>query len=129
MDGMNQKKPANLTLLTTIDISKAFDTVPKDILKHKIYNTTAHNNTKRWLANYITGRQALVEYNNPYSHTRVYPNGVPQGSVLSPSLFNLFLSDLPDTPPTEKLPPKQMMSLLYHHTIKPLTPAHKRNNV
>ena len=68
-----------------------------------MYNTTAHNTTKRWVANYLSGRQAHVHYNGKTSHTRIIPNGVPQGSVLSPTLFNLYMHDLPSPPPNVQI--------------------------
>ena len=62
-----------------------------------------HNNYKRWLANFLTGRSAHVSINGMPSKTKHIQNGVPQGSVLSPSLFNLFLHDLPPRPDNIKL--------------------------
>ena len=97
-DGINSRNPPHRTLLITIDISKAFDAIPRTLLINKIYNTTLHNNTKRWLANYLSGRQSFVHYNGVPSITKNFPNGVPQGSVLSPTLFNLYMHDIP-TPP------------------------------
>lgn len=97
-DGINSRRPPHRTLLITIDISKAFDAIPRPLLINKIYNTTLHNNTKRWLANYLSGRQSYVHYNGESSTTKNFPNGVPQGSVLSPTLFNLYMHDIP-TPP------------------------------
>ena len=97
-DGINTRSPPKRTLLTTIDISKAFDAISRPLLTNKIFSTTLHNNTKRWLANYLAGRQAHVHYNGTSSHNRNFPNGVPQGSVLSPTLFNLYMHDIPSTP-------------------------------
>ncbi|MEL7520422.1 MAG: reverse transcriptase family protein, partial [Cyanobacteria bacterium J06553_1] len=98
IDGINSEKP-HRTLLTTIDISKAFDAIPRRKLITKIYNTNMENNTKRWLANYLSGRQAHVHFHGKSSQTRNFPNGVPQGSVLSPTLFNLYMHDMPTPPP------------------------------
>ena len=61
------------------------------------------NNYKRWLANFLSGRSAQVKLNGKLSRTRHIHNGVPQGSTLSPALFNLFLHDLPPRPPNIKL--------------------------
>ncbi|KAF2358864.1 Reverse transcriptase domain [Trinorchestia longiramus] len=56
---------------------------------------------KKWLANYLSGRQAYVHYSGKSSKTLNIPNGVPQGSVLSPTLFNLYMHDIPQ--PSENM--------------------------
>ena len=94
-EGLNTPKPAHRTMLATIDISKAFDTVPRTLLIQKIYNTNIDIYHKRWLANFLTGRHAYTEHKGKPSTTRRYTNGVPQGSVLSPTLFNLYMHDIP----------------------------------
>ena len=96
LDGINSKRPAQRPLLATIDISKAFNAMPRHRLTDKIYNTNIRN-TKRWLANYLGGRQAHVSFNGKLSHTRNFP-WVPQGSVQSPTLFNLYMHDTLPTP-------------------------------
>ncbi|MCP4274705.1 MAG: reverse transcriptase family protein, partial [Gammaproteobacteria bacterium] len=101
-DGINSARPAHRTLLVTLDISKAFDAIPRHNLTNKILNTDMHNNTKRWLANYLAGRCAHVTYAGQSSNTRNFTNGVPQGSFLSPTLFNLYMHNLP-TPPTPQI--------------------------
>ena len=95
LEGLNDRKPAKRTIVATIDISKAFDTVPRHLLIDKILNTHIHNNVKKWLANYLSGRHGYTIYNGKSSRTRHYTNGVPQGSVLSPTLFNLYMHDIP----------------------------------
>ena len=102
VNGCNHKLPHKRTLLITLDISKAFDATPKHQLIDKIYNTNMHNNSKRWLVNYLSGRMAHVNFNDKSSKTRLFRDGVPQGSVLSPTLFNLFLHDIP-TPTSEDI--------------------------
>ena len=95
LEGFNEKKPASRSLIAAIDISKAFDTVPRYLLIAKILQSEVPPNLKKWLANFISGRQASVSWGGTKSKTRMFPNGVPQGAVLSPTLFNLFMSDLP----------------------------------
>ncbi|KAF2367561.1 Reverse transcriptase domain [Trinorchestia longiramus] len=97
-DNINSRKPAKRTLLLTIDFCKPFYPIPRYLLIKNIYNTELHNNTKQWLANYLSGRQAYVHYSGKSSKTLNIPNGVPQGSVLSPTLFNLYMHDIPQPP-------------------------------
>jgi len=94
LDSLNCSKPASRSLVAAMDISKVLDTVPRNVLMSKILHTNLHPNYERWLAYFIAGRQSRVSYNGTLSKTRLFPNGVPQGAVLSPNLFNLFLYDL-----------------------------------
>jgi hypothetical protein len=53
----------------------------------------------RWLSCYLKGRQSHVSYRNTISKTRNVRAGVPQGAVLSPKLFNFYVSGMPKPPP------------------------------
>ena len=119
LEGLNHSKPAPRSLVAAIDISKAFDTVPRYNLISKILDTDLHPNYKKWLANFISGRQSHISYDGVTSKTRRFPNGVPQGAVLSPSLFNLFLSDLPDslTPSVSDSSYADDLTLLAQHPV------------
>ena len=104
LEGLNHGKPALRSLVAAIDISKAFDTVPRYKLVSKILDTQLQPNYKRWLSNFIAGRQGRISYGGVMSKHRQLPNGVPQGAVLSPSLFSLFTHDLPEpTNPAVKI--------------------------
>ncbi len=95
LEGLNHGKPALRSLVCAIDISKAFDTVPRYVLISKILRSGIPTPYRKWLANFVSGRQGRISWRGVTSKTRMFPNGVPQGAVLSPSLFNLFLADLP----------------------------------
>ena len=79
-------------------MSKAFDTVDTHILIKKIQNTNIPPTIKKFIANYLKGRKAYTVYQNALSKQQQFKTGVPQGGVLSPVLFNIYMSDIP-TPP------------------------------
>ena len=94
-EGFNQKTPPLRTVAMAIDFSKAFDTVNHTKLIDSISQTTLHSNTVRWLSTYLRGRSAFCKYIEATSAHRKVKTGVPQGSVISPLLFNFFVSNYP----------------------------------
>ena len=118
-DGFNERAPHERTVLVTLDISRAFDGIPRYGLINKILSTTMPDNSKRWLANYLSGRSARVSFQNCLSKTRIIPNGVPQGSVLSPTLFNLYMHDMP-------MPHRDSIKLATYADDITITSKHKR---
>ena len=101
--GLNKKKPVDRTILVAIDLSRAFDTVNHEILIKDIYKLNLNDHIKRFLVAYLRGRQTYVEFRGSKSKFRKMHQGVPQGGVLSPTLFNLYMTNMPPPPDKTKL--------------------------
>ena len=78
-----------------IDLSKAFDTVPRDILLQKLLNQGIKGKLFNIIRSIYSNDMACIKMNNQCTKSFVVNQGVRQGCVLSPLLFNLFLADLP----------------------------------
>ena len=73
----------------------AYDTVNHRILIQKLYNITQDSQLCRVLQNMLSNRRLYVELNNEHSRWGIQKNGLTQGSVLSPILFNIYTNDQP----------------------------------
>lgn len=84
-----------LTGVLFIDLSKAFDTVNHTVLLHKLKMFGVSDNTLEWFESYLCSRKQLVSWNGVLSEPRDITIGVPQGSILGPLFFILFVNDYP----------------------------------
>ena len=77
-----------------LDLSKAFDTLDHNILLHKLDHYGIRGVAKQLFESYITNRQQFVQINDIRSKVITTNIDVPQGSVLGPILFNIYINDL-----------------------------------
>ena len=92
-----------LTGMILIDLQKAFDTIDHSILLEKMKCLSFSESTIRWFTSYLSNRSFIVSVGKELSSRGKLNCGVPQGSILGPLLFLLYVNDMPQAVNSELL--------------------------
>ena len=90
----NDKPSKDKTIAVFLDLSKAFDTINHETLLHKLNFYGIRGLCNAWFKNYLSDRKQYLEYHNTKSNLEDITCGVPQGSILGPIFFLLYINDI-----------------------------------
>ncbi len=94
LDDYYNMEKGELTGVVFLDLKKAFDTIDHNIMINKLNKFNLDEHAKTWFLNYLSGRVQSIKYLGTQSTRLPITCGVPQGSILGPLMFIMYINDL-----------------------------------
>ena len=115
--GFNQMVPIARTIIVSLDMSKAFDTIKRHTFIRKLIQTYIPGTIIKFIVYYIKGPKTYTTYRNNTSSQRQFNTGVPQGGVLSPTLCNIYTANVrPPRAPFQPMAYTDDITIISTHT-------------
>ena len=92
LDNINENEINGIWMF---DLAKCFDTIDHKLLLKQLSKYGLNGTELQWFTNYLNERTQVVTINGKMSNTKLIDKGVPQGSILGPLLFTIFVNDFP----------------------------------
>ena len=96
-------QPASPALAAFIDLEKAFELANDTVISSLLAEKNVSGRLLKWTVDFLSQRQIRVKFQGKYSDYQILENGTPQGSVLSPFLFNVLMNSLVSLPLPDKV--------------------------
>ena len=93
----------NITLVCCFDLKKCFDSIIHSVLLNKLRKYGITNTEHSWFKSYLTNRSQATFYQNKLSSFTNIHTGIPQGSILGPLIFLIFINDIQNIPHRYKI--------------------------